>query len=241
MDKETLKKKLLEKKKIESREQAATEKLAEKLYEDVAKENIVRYEFYRDGYLKSIVILCTSLFLLACMFGSLYYTSVIYKAPNNYIPLDEQKRIYDPIPLDQDVMSEESLRQWIVEAMNDIMSYDYITYGKHGAKISKYFIEKGYQDYKNEFDNNPDLKRVIGNSAIVITPVITNPELISKPGVLSGSKYWRYKISMVKLFYSPKAGVLKNEVTYEVMVMRASRKDLPDGIGIYKISTLDNK
>lgn len=233
--------KLIEKRKQEQRETLAVEKLSEKLYNDVAKENIVRYEFYKDGYLKSIVILFSSIFLLICMLGSIYFTSVVYKAPNNYIPLDEEKRIYDPIPLDRDVMSEEALKQWIVEAMEDIMSYDYVTYGKHGAKVSKYFVEKGYQDYKAEFDNNSDLKRVIANSAIVVIPVITNPEPIGKPGTLQGTKYWRYKITMVKLFYSPKSGVLKNEVAYEVMVVRASRKDVSAGIGIYKISTLQNK
>lgn len=199
------------------------------------------FEFAKAQYTRSLAILILGFVITAIVMLQTYYV-LTYKPPVKYIPVYEDSTIIDPIPLDKPYKSEAEMRQWLADASKDIFSYDYLNVDNHGSKIKKYFTEKGYNDFMEQFQNSPDIPRVKNKKMEVISSSIGSPTKLHENYKISGNNfaYWEYKISIRQVFIAPSEGIIP--VTYEMVatIVRQDQRQTRDGIAIHSFRVVSS-
>jgi len=199
------------------------------------------FEFAKAQYTRSLGIVVLSLLITICVIFETYYVFT-YKPPIKYIPVYEDSTLIDPIPLNQPFKSDAEMRQWLADASKDIFSYDYLNVDTHGARIKKYFTEKGYSDFMSKFKNSPDIPRVKNKKMEVISSSIGSPAKLHEGDKLSGNNfaYWEYRISVRQVFISPNEGIIP--VTYDMVatIVRQDQRMYRDGIAIHSFRTVSS-
>lgn len=199
------------------------------------------FEFAKAQYTRSLAILILGLVITAIVMLQTYYV-LTYKPPVKYIPVYEDSTIIDPIPLDKPYKSDAEMRQWLADASKDIFSYDYLNVDNHGAKIKKYFTEKGYNDFIEQFKNSPDIPRVKNKKMEVISSSIGSPTKLHEEYKISGNNfaYWEYKIAIRQVFIAPSEGIIP--VTYEMVatIVRQDQRQTRDGIAIHSFRVVSS-
>jgi hypothetical protein len=214
----------------------------EMLVEDPGKENAVqnikRYLFYKDGYIKSLGIFIFNLLLLIVSVYSFYYANNIYAPPVKFLPLDRNGSIIDLVPLSKPVKTDEERRQFVQDVILDILAYNYTTVETHGAKVKKYFTSDSFNDYMTGFKNSTDVKRVVRNHYVVL-PVPRNvPILIKKPVSNRNQSnevlFYQYRIKIRKILRNHE-GVLFDSNDLIITLRRVSVTENIEGLAVHNI------
>lgn len=219
-----------EKSNKEINEEYSDQSQEEKL--SAGKEVAYRFAFYKDGYLKSLGILLTTLLTFGIIsYWSFYMYS--YTPPVKYIPVDAHGKVLKQIPTSQPVMSQANLKQWVFDATKKIFSYNYYNADTHGSVIRQYFSPESFKQYMKQFKNSPDLKRVKKNFFIVVVKP-SMPELNMQGQLRNGRRYWRYEINLQRLFINSQ-GFIKDSQDLIINVVRSNSDEAKDGVLIYNI------
>lgn len=199
-----------------------------------------RYAFYKDGYFKSLIILFFTFITFSFSLYTLYYTIVEYTPPVKYFPVDNNYQLIRPIPLTENIMDENELTQYVSEITKDIFEYNYRNADTHGSRVKKHFMDRGYTDFMNYFENSDELKIVKRNGFIVETELAQPPEIL-RSGIISQQfKFWEYELIMRRLFIAPGNAIYKR-YKVKILVMRRSQEEFESGLGVFNIITEEIK
>lgn len=211
----------------------------EALLKAVADKKIKSALNLKRSYLLSILVLFTAGMVFLASGYFLYYVTT-YKVPSKYIPVDNESRIYKPIPLSEDLFSEESLKQWVVDFVYDYSEYNYTNLEKHADSVSVYFYSDIYDQFVAKFFTESNDVKVLRKKFGINYAVDVKPVKIDKVGMLAGGrKAWIVNTTFrqVTRYGEGQQSVVDKKVS--LTIVRATLEESPHRLLIAKISITD--
>ena len=200
-----------------------------------------RFSFYKDGYLMSLGILIMTIMTLGTSFYFLIYSYFIYQAPNTYLPINEQEQLLEDSPLSQPIYSDNEIRQFATDALNQITDYNYVSVDStYFSDIRDLFVSLGYKNYKKQFEESPEIKMVKSNYFVVKSNIVVDARLPKKENKeirkrSNGNKYiWVVELDSSRI-YQNQTGFTFNKYKTKMIIMRTKRSENKRGVAIYSI------
>lgn len=189
---------------------------------------ILRNDFYRDGYRKSlsiIVFLLISNFLLGFVVLSLYSQ----KPEAKFFATSSDGRIIPVQPLSVPGLSTAEIVDWTTKAAIKTYSYDFVNYRASLQEVSEMFTGVGWTKFQEALTKSRMLKTVIAQK-LVMTAVPTGAPRIVEEGTRNGKYMWKIQIPMLLKLQGTQNITQPIKVT--VLVQRVSLINNPKGIAI---------
>lgn len=242
---EILKKKkrqaLLKKKK---EEQAAAEAAASKeflsdeerlsLASDLKKNALAtfaQFDFYKDGYKKSLGILIFNMLSVLIAFSAFIYSAFIYKAPPSFIGVNSNRQLMIEYPLTEPVFSDAEIVNFAATAYRDINNYNYVNLrSNYFSGLKSYYTEDSLNKYKESFLNTKEMVFIQENSYIVESTILRGVKIDKKESDLLssqiGKKIWVVKMKSIKTYQNKDEYIRKNyETTMKVMRVEHTKNE----------------
>ncbi|MEC7031007.1 MAG: type IVB secretion system apparatus protein IcmL/DotI [Pseudomonadota bacterium] len=196
---------------------------------DALETVVVRNEFYRDGYRKSLVII---LVLVVTNLLALFSVIRLYNRPDPvaFFATTSDGRIIPILPLDQPGKRDAEIIDWATKAAIKTYTYDFVNYRDALQQVSQSFTGNGWTNFQRAMQDSGMLKTVIAQQ-LVMTAEPTMAAVISDKGVSRTGRYtWKIEIPMLLKLKGPKSMTVPVRVS--MLLQRVSLVNNPDGIAI---------
>lgn len=204
-------------------------------------ENALVMIMQRNAFFKRLHYLVLMAFFL-CVAVIVGLFAVIYFLATNpnypvYFATDKVTRLIDVVPLNQPNMTDDDLITWMVNAVQQAYSYDYINFRTQLQNAQNYFTEYGWNNYMEGLTATNNLLAVTQRRMISIANVVEKPILVTK-GILGGAYAWKYRIPLLVAYSVPPyddKSRFYNALQLEVIVQRRPILQSRDGVGIVQM------
>jgi|AntRauTorckE5430_2_1112549.scaffolds.fasta_scaffold00008_25 intracellular multiplication protein IcmL len=189
---------------------------------------ILRNDFYRDGYRKSLSIvlfLLISNVLLAFAVLSLY----AQKPEARFFATSSDGRIIPVQPLSVPGLSSAEILDWTTKAAIKTYSYDHVNYRASLQDVSEMFTGTGWTKFQEALTKSRMLKTVIAQK-LVMTAVPTGAPIVLEEGVRNARYMWKIQIPMLLKLQG--AQNITQPIKVTVLVQRVSLINNPKGVAI---------
>lgn len=199
-----------------------------------------QFNFYKDGYKKSLGILTFTSLTLLVSFFALIYSVFIYQAPPSFIPVDGSKKIMINYDLKEAVYSDKEIIDYASEVYRKVSAYNYVTLrnGAYFSDIYGYFTSGSFKNYKEAFLASTESTYVQKNSFIVSSTQLNGARINKKESdELSqkvGKKLWVVDLNLVKFYQNDKNYIARQYKT-KVKIMRVPNTSNEKGIAVQSI------
>lgn len=198
-----------------------------------------RFNFYKDGYKKTLGILISTIFTLMAVFYSLYYSLYVYKAPNVYLPVNAIGQLIDPVPLSEALFTDNEIRKFASEAFSDLSNYNYVTVDNtYFSDISKWFTPNSFLNYKNDFKQGSEIKVVKEHffvvSEITVKDATINVEESELYRAESNVYLWVVNIKSRRI-YQNRTGFTYEDYDTRMIITRSPVKINEKGLAIHSV------
>lgn len=210
-----------------------------------AVASFARYDFYKDGYKKTLGILLFSILTLMISSYSLIYATVIYQPKNAYIPVNPQGQVLEPYSLDEAIYTEKEIIDFASESYRAISSYNYVNLKTGYINSLRGFYTDSYlAKYKNIFLSSDESKFVLKNFFIVESVQLRGARIDDKKTEIltkqAKRKGWVVKLNTVKVYQNQKKYVRKYYETY-VKIVRVRNDRNHRGIAVHSFVEIDKE
>lgn len=180
------------------------------------KENALatfaKFDFYKDGYKKTLGIIAFTLLTCVISFYSLIYAQFIYSPQSAYLVTNSNGQILEPTSLALPLYRDAEIIDFATEAYRDINSYNYVSLkNNYFPDLLKHYTETSLKRYQDTFSKTAEMAYVTEHRFIVES-VIFKGATIDK----EASKVWTQKAGGIKMWevvlHSVK--VYQNESSY---------------------------
>jgi intracellular multiplication protein IcmL len=195
-----------------------------------------RNRFYRRQYLLALFAFAISLCAIVVLILMLGY---LIRNPRNpiYFATDNVSRLIYIVPVDEPNMPTSEVYAWSIDAVQRILSYDFMNYRSQLQGSQKYFTELGWNTYKEAFTASNNLPSVLENRMIVLARVIAQPEVV-KQGLLGGAYAWQLKMPVLIIYWKPPYddnSKFSNALVQNIIVQRQPILQSYKGLGIAQL------
>lgn len=197
---------------------------------------VIRNAFYKRQYHLALALfgLCfTSIIVLTCL---LFYVLHHPTAPL-YFATDKMGKLIKVVPLSQPNMSPDELSQWVINAVQDIGSLDYVNYREQMQSTQKYFTTLGWNKYIKAFTASDSLV-ALTNRRMIFEAKVTGQPVLLKEGQINGIRAWKFDVPILVSYWLPPYDETVAEAYYTVpytVELKVTRRPIlqsTDGLGI---------
>lgn len=195
---------------------------------DPVETVVLRNEFYRDGYRKSLSII---VFLIVANILALMAVMTLYnqKPEARFFATSSDGRIIPIEPLSSPGLSSAEILDWTTRAAIKTYSYDHVNYRSALQDVSEMFTGTGWTKFQEALQKSRMLRTVIAQK-LVMTAVPTGAPVILEEGVRNSRYLWKIQIPMLLKLQGEKN--LTQPVKVTVLVQRVSLINNPKGVAI---------
>ena len=194
--------------------------------------NSTRSNFSKDYiYLLRFIIIMQLILLLGLMF--LLFEQFTSEPEPVYFPLKKGDQLIDNVPLEQPLLTDAELLNWVTEAMIVSFSFNYHNYNKIGEKIDEYFDSFGVESYLKIINENKDIQKVVTQKLILSGRPTAAPRII-KDGIVNGRYAWEVEMPFI-LRFNNQVSNLSNVLKLNILIVRVTEQVSPLGVKIVKI------
>lgn len=198
--------------------------------------SFARYDFYKDGYKKTLGILIFTFLTVLVSSYALFYSSFLYKPTNAYLPVDPKGYVFEPSSLRKAIHSEAEIIDFASEAYRKISNYNYVNLQTgYISGLRDFYTDGTLAKYKSKFLSGNEVLYVKENFFIVESVIFKGArideeesrELSKKAGV----RAWVVKLTATKIYQAEKKYVRKDVDVY-MKIMRVSNEKNYKGIAV---------
>ncbi len=197
----------------------------------------LRNEFYRKKFRFILGVYSLSLLMNVVLICIIVYL-VRHPTPPLYFPADKSGRLIQVVSLQQNnMMSNEEVSRWVVEAIEAAYSYDFYNYRGQLQNAEKYFTTYGWRSYMNALTASNNLLALTERKQIVTARVVAPPKLINQ-GILSGALAWKYQMPVLVTYLMPPFNDkfrITNALIITTIVQRQNELQSYKGLGIIQM------
>lgn len=193
----------------------------------------LRNTFYKKKLYFALFILILTLTITGFLMGILVY---LIKHPIYplYFITDDIGRLTKDIPRHMPNMSTDEVKQWVIEAIENAYSYDFVNYPKQFQNTQKYYTDYGWRKYMEGLTASNNLLALKQRHYVVIAKVSGEPILLNE-GLLAGAYAWKFKMPLLITYMEPpynETTQFQNAYYESVIVQRQSLLTSYKGLGI---------
>lgn len=207
--------------------------------------SFAKYDFYKDGYKKTlgILIFLFLTFLVSCY--ALVYASMIYKPSNAYLPVDEMGRPFEPSRLTESIHTNSEIIDFASEAYRKMSDYNYVNLDRgYVDDLRPFFTEKSLAKYKKEFLSSNEPVYVRKNNMIVQGALLNgarfDKERTEKLKKESRRMAWVVELNTIKIYQTGNKYYQKKFTTY-IRIVRVKNELNPKGIAVHSVVEVEKK
>lgn len=191
--------------------------LAKELKEN-ALATFAKFDFYKDGYKKTLGIIAFMFLTATVSLYALVYAQFIYSPQNAYLVTNSKGQVLEPTSLKTPLYSDVEVIDFATQAYRDINSYNYVSLKKnYFPKLLPYFTEKTLAKYKETFDKTAEKAYVTEHKFIVESVIFTGATIdqaaSEKWSQRANAKMWEVVLTSVKLYQNEGSYVRKKYET----------------------------
>lgn len=190
-----------------------------------------RDAFYYQSYRRNMSYFFVLLFLISILV-TLNVLSYNDKPRPIYFATTASGEILQLTPLNQKNVSNETLKLWVVQALNTCYNYNFINYRQSFQDARPYFTARGHLNFLAAIKQSLNLNRV-QKEKLLFANKISNVIIENEGHLSSGTYYWDVKIPMqVALLGGVKTKYEFYNWVVELKVIRMNPLENPSGLGI---------
>jgi len=198
-----------------------------------------RFSFYKDGYQKTLGILIFSILIMAMSAYSLFYSLVVYKASNVYLPVNSISQLIDPVPLNEASFNDNEIRRFSADAFVSLSNYNYVTVNSnYFTEISKWFTPSSFAKYKDQFNSGSEIKIVKENYFVVNQITVEEATIDKKAGMSlrkeAGIYLWVINLKSRRI-YQNRTGFTYEDYNSRMIVTRSPVDINEKGLAVHSI------
>lgn len=188
-------------------------------------------------------ILFLSVLVLIALLGLLIFVQLItVPAPANFT-LNSKLQIIDPVPLDEEGISEAALRNWVNNLLIEAFSYNYSNQDRQRDKLVEYMSDTALNAYVRLLNTDENLSSVKGMKYVVSVKPEEAPEILIGRS-FRGRYAWQISIPAIIRFQNALVRQAQR-VEVEFLILRVPETESPLGIKVanfnYKVNSRTNR
>lgn len=187
----------------------------------------------QDSAKKSYNVAISTALLVFIMFSvsiAFIIKASSYSPPTRYVLVDKERRIIDNLTLTEFHVKPSEVAQWGIEAISKSFHYDFTTVESHVGSVKKYYTQRGYQQFAEQFNSSSDIVLVKKEKAISQINKIDPPEIVGS-GTINGKAAIKFKTRIIQTFLAG-GGIIRVVYDVEFVVVREDIKNFEDGMAI---------
>ena len=190
---------------------------------------VLRNEFYRDGYRKSLLVIL--MLIAANLFAVLAIVKLTDRpTPVAFFATSSDGRIIPVLELDQPGKKDAEVIDWATRSAIKAYSYDFVNYRETLQQVSQSFTGAGWTNFQRAMSSSGMLKTVVAQR-MVMSAEPTAPAVITDKAVRGGRYTWKVEIPMVLRLQGAKSPG-PQPIRVNMLIQRVSLINNPDGIAI---------
>jgi hypothetical protein len=210
-----------------------TQETSEKIELRAAELFSMQWVFFRDGYylmMKAaiaesvVIILLVLVIFLMAMQGS---------PTPNYFSVDPSGRISKLEPISMPALTDEQIRQFVVDAIGDSMNFNYLNYQDVIEKASKYFTDEGFVGYKKALVASTLTEQIVSKKLLLKTVVVGAP-VIDESKNYGGRHVWIVRAKTIRTL-TDRGKSADTEVVFTFYMYRVPSTERASQVAIYQI------
>lgn len=203
--------------------------------DDALEAVVLRNEFYRDGYRKSLLIV---IILIVSNLFAIFAISKLSDRPSPvaFFATSPDGRIIPVLDLRLPGKSNAEIIDWATRAAIKVYTYDFVNYRDALQQASQKFTGSGWTNFQKAMQSSKMLKTVVAGR-LVMTAQPTSAAVITNSDVRGGRYTWRVEIPMMLYLEGPKP--IKQPIRVSMLIQRVSLVNNPDGVAIVNYVVTD--
>jgi intracellular multiplication protein IcmL len=194
----------------------------------------LRTDFYRDGFRKIIFSLIIIIAAILTIIGASIYLYVNRPKPVTFKTYANW-RLVPAVPLQQPYLSDQDLKQWVSNVLQEIFVFDFYHYPLQLKDHQKYFTENGARIYIDLLNNYAEAGFVTANKIFTSVSADEAPFILDR-GILPDGRYAWWITMKIKIDYVTSGRFVPiHAPQLRVLVVRAPNVNNLSGVAISKI------
>ncbi|TAL31862.1 MAG: hypothetical protein EPN97_10655 [Alphaproteobacteria bacterium] len=140
------------------------------------------------------------------------------------------EKVLAEVPLDQEMLDDRAVADWVKGAAADIMTFDHKNHAEHFDAAKKYFTSVGWETFDAALKRSRVVDAVTSQSQTVTAEASGEPVIVQE-GALGGKYRWIVQMPLVVTYKAPENKRV-DKLQLNLVLERVSLAGSPDGIGI---------
>ncbi len=151
-----------------------------------------------------------------------------------YFAVTPDMKLTKLVSLAQPYITDNTLKGWLVRAVNDTMAIDFRNYERVLLDAKKFFTKDAHTSLINSMQSSNIIK-VVTERRLICTPIISKAPIVLEQGVLRGVYMWKLEMELDLSYEGSKGVELTQHLIAEIIVQRTSTLENEQGINIRQI------
>lgn len=191
---------------------------------------LMRNDFYRDNYRRATFAVIIVIFINLILGAAVVYRYFNPPQPQ-YFATNSQYQLIKWHPLSDPVVSDNYVKQWVSNAVQQAFSLDFIHWRAQLQAASDNFTRNGWFWFVNALKKSGDLDSLV-KLQMVSDAEITGAPVIQYKNVLGGRYVWKVQMPLMITYSANNKPSIHQPLIVTIIVERVSEQDSKDRIAI---------
>lgn len=189
--------------------------------------------WYRNQFRNAIKLVLWMGAALCISLGITGYLILDQPKPK-YFAATPDLRLAPLIPLDEPVLTQQGLLNWVTDTITGAMSLDFLEWRKKLDRMRENFDNDAYKSFIDSLKTSGVLE-MIREKRLSASAIVTKAPVIIASGVVSGIATWRIEFPLIVSYESSQGVESTQRLLATVLVRRASTAKSPRGVVIQQV------
>jgi intracellular multiplication protein IcmL len=151
-----------------------------------------------------------------------------------YFAATPDLRLAPLIPLNQPVLTQQGLLNWVTETISNAVSLDFLEWREKLTRSREHFEEAAFASFVDSL-NSSGILDMIRDKRLSVSASVTRAPVIIASGLVGGKSTWKIEFPLVVSYESSQGVESTQNLMATVLVCRASTVTSPRGVVIQQV------
>lgn len=190
-------------------------------------------DWYRDRFRQVVIICMVAVAILTASLGVNLIQAVSRPKPV-YFSVSDDFRIKSMKPLNEPVISESGLSNWVARTVTKTFSLDFVHWREQLMEVKPEYTEDCFKQLIKSLQDAGNLE-MIKKRRLVLSAVVKNAPVVTAKGTVGGRMVWKMEFPISFAYESSERKVASQDLICTVMVRRVSVLKHPRGVRLAQI------
>lgn len=189
--------------------------------------------WYRNNFRHAMRLILTMIVVVVLAL-TLAILLLLNQPKPQYFAATPDLRLAPLVPLDQPVLTQQGLLNWVSETITNSMSLDFLDWRKKLDAMRAHFDNDAYKSFLDSIQSSGVLE-MIREKRLSASAIVTKAPVIIASGLVGGIATWRVEFPLIVSYESSQGVESTQHLVATVLVRRASTAKTARGVVIQQI------